>query len=313
MKKIFNPIIFQGNINKTDYFEGWYFKQVHSKTGTTYAFIPGISISKKEKHCFIQLIISPSMDTYYFKFPIESFSYKDFPFEVKIDKNTFSESGIRLDIYDKGLIINGNLKYGKFQKIERTLFMPSIMGYFAYIPKMECNHGVISMNHEVNGLLEINGKELKFDKDKGYIEKDWGKSFPEKYIWIQGNHFSRENDSFFCSIAKIPFLGKSFMGIIANLHFNGTEYRFGTYKGSKLKDLIIKEKRVSFKLVNKSYYLKIEGIIDKSGILKSPRNGEMSETIKEGLGGKINLELNLESKTHKTKSQHCGIEIVNMG
>jgi len=312
MKKIFNPIIFQGNLSRENYFEGWYFKQVHSKSGKTYAFIPGISLNRKDKHCFIQMIVSPSMQTYYFKFPLESFDYTDNPFEIRIDNNTFSETGIEIDISDKNLYIKGKLQYGKFQKIEKSLLMPNIMGYFAYVPKMECNHGVISMNHSVEGLLNINDEVLIFNNDKGYIEKDWGSSFPEKYIWMQGNHFTNKDDSFICSIAKIPFLRSSFMGIIANLHFRGTEYRFGTYKRTNLQDLIIKEKQVSFKLVNKSYYLKVEGIVDKSGVLKSPHKGEMSQTIKEGLGGVIKLEFFHKDNINKIESNHCGIEIVNM-
>jgi hypothetical protein len=312
MKKIFNPIIFQGNLKRENYFEGWYFKQVHYKSGSSYAFIPGISLNNKDNHCFIQVIISPSMDTHYIKFPLESFEYTNYPFKIKIDKNIFTERGIKIDLSNQNFNIKGELGYGKFQKIERNLLMPNIMGYFAYIPKMECNHGVISMNHEVNGVLKINDKELNFNQDKGYIEKDWGTSFPEKYIWIQGNHFSNTNDSFMCSIAKIPFLGSSFMGIIGNLHFRSVEYRFGTYKRTKLKDLRVKEKEISFTLINKNHTLKVKGMVDKAGILKSPHNGEMSQTIKEGLGGKISLELSFENKTHKIESNNCGIEIVNM-
>ncbi|MDW7669978.1 MAG: tocopherol cyclase family protein [Bacillota bacterium] len=312
MEKIFNPIIFQGNLNRENYFEGWYFKQVHSRSEKTYAFIPGISLNKKEKHCFIQVIISPSMETYYFKFPLELFNYTENPFKIMIANNTFSKTGIDIDIDDKNFYIKGKLDYGEFQKIEKSLLVPNIMGYFAYIPKMECNHGVTSMNHSVDGFLKINDETLIFEEDKGYIEKDWGISFPEKYIWMQGNHFANTNDSFMCSIAKIPFLGSSFMGIIANLHFRDAEYRFGTYKRTKLKKLIIEEKEISFNLVNKDYSLKVKGIVEKSGILKSPRNGEMSQTIKEGLGGIIKLDLFHKGNIYHIESNHCGIEIVNM-
>src|SRR6056297_2252670 len=131
MKKIFNPILFQGSLKNKNYFEGWYFKQVHSKSGTTYAFIPGISMNQKENHCFIQVIISPSMKTYYIKFPLKSFKYTNNPFEIKIDNNTFSKSGIEINISDNNFNIKGKVKYDKFQKIEKSLLMPNIMGYFA--------------------------------------------------------------------------------------------------------------------------------------------------------------------------------------
>ena len=41
------------------------------------------------------------------------------------------------------------------------------------------------MNHTVNGVLMINNEEIDINNGKGYIEKDWGTSFPKKYIWIQ--------------------------------------------------------------------------------------------------------------------------------
>ena len=47
------------------------------------------------------------------------------------------------------------------------------MGYFAYIPKMECYHGIVSMNHMVNGVIRINDVDIDFNNGKGYVEKDW--------------------------------------------------------------------------------------------------------------------------------------------
>ena len=80
---------------------------------------------------------------------------------------------------------------------------------------MECYHGILSMNHSINGTLILNGKTLSFDKGRGYMEKDWGHSFPEGYIWMQSNHFSKKETSIKISVAKIPWLRSSFIGFIA--------------------------------------------------------------------------------------------------
>jgi len=82
------------------------------------------------------------------------------------------------------------------------------MGIFAYIPKMECSHGVVSMNHGLEGILKINGEEIDFTGGKGYIEKDWGTSFPKQYIWIQCNNFKNQTTRVFSSVADIPFMRK---------------------------------------------------------------------------------------------------------
>lgn len=82
------------------------------------------------------------------------------------------------------------------------------MGPFSYVPFMECNHVILSMKNNANGHININDNMLNFDNGIGYIEKDWGCSFPKKYIWCQGNNFQNPTTSFMLSIADIPFCKK---------------------------------------------------------------------------------------------------------
>ena len=79
------------------------------------------------------------------------------------------------------------------------------MGPFSHLSFMECNHAILSMKHSVSGILMFNGKILNFDQGIGYIEKDWGTSFPSSYLWCQANDFFTRTTSFFLSIATIPF------------------------------------------------------------------------------------------------------------
>jgi tocopherol cyclase len=51
------------------------------------------------------------------------------------------------------------------------------MGWFAYVPFMECYHGVLSLDHEVNGRLRLGKRETDFSGGRGYIEKDWAAPF----------------------------------------------------------------------------------------------------------------------------------------
>ena len=63
------------------------------------------------------------------------------------------------------------------------------MGWYSFVPFMECNHGIVSVNHDLYGEISVNGNVIDFNNGKGYIEKDWGVSFPEAWIWIQSNNF----------------------------------------------------------------------------------------------------------------------------
>lgn len=303
MKK---PILFQGNMKKDRYFEGWYFKQVCEKHQQTISFIPGISLIKGDEHAFVQVIIAPKIETHYFRFDIKEFSTQDEPFSVRIANNIFKEDGISIDLHDENLTIIGTLNYGEFKKIDSSLYSPTIMGPFTYIPNMECNHGVISMDHSVNGQLDINEQSWLFDNDRGYIEKDWGTSFPKRYLWVQANHFNEPSVCFMASVAKIPFLGFSFNGVIANLIINEKEHRFATYNGYKDKNIEKFEGGFSFELKKGDDLCKVIVQFDDSGELKAPQYGAMSGVIKEGLGAKITVMY--QGKTYV--SEFGGAELV---
>lgn len=58
-------------------------------------------------------------------------------------------------------------------RIDRNIFSPNAMGYFSYLPFMECYHDIISMNHNLKGALTVDTKGYDFTGGKGYIEKDW--------------------------------------------------------------------------------------------------------------------------------------------
>jgi hypothetical protein len=189
-------------------------------------------------------------------------------------------------------------------------YMPTIMGPFSYIPNMECNHGVVSMNHTVSGILQLNDETFKYNNDIGYIEKDWGTSFPNRYIWLQGNHFNQHDEAFMLSIANIPFLGLNFEGLIASLTINKKSYRFATYTGAFKRKLIKHSNGFDLTIQSLFYKLLINVHMDEQAELVSPQNGLMKNTIKEGLGGQITLTLyHFNKQVWSGKSYHCGVEI----
>ena len=236
MKKLFlikNPDLFQGEKNLTknkDYFEGWYFKNTNKENGIS--FIPGINIEDKVPKAFIQVITNDS--SYFVNYDIKDFKFRTKPFCITIGNNTFSKDGIHIDIKDKNLNINGDIQYFDDKNIETSLMNPNIMGPFSYVPFMECNHAIISMQNKANGSLEINNTVINFENDMSYIEKDWGCSFPKNYIWCQGNNFQKSDASFMLSIANVPFKMFNFKGVICVLMTDDKEFKFTTYNNSKI-------------------------------------------------------------------------------
>lgn len=297
------------------YFEGWYFKQTDSRCINTISFIPSVSFSKKTGKAYIQVIYQNENEIIndICEYSISSFKPAARPFSVTIEQNCFSKEKIQLNFHGEKLSINGTIHFSGITELNSTLINPNIMGYFSYIPFMQCNHGILSMNHTLAGSLNINGTDISFDKGLGYMEKDWGSSFPREYIWLQCNHFTKKGTSLFFSAAHIPMLFRSFTGFICSLLLDGKQYRFATYTGAKVSTRAEKN-QIEITIKSRNYKLKILAGPKQTRELRAPRNGEMNMKIKEALSGYLEMELkdiNTDMPVYKDKSPHASMEIVN--
>jgi len=309
--KTFKPEVFQGNKKRSNYFEGWYFKQVSADTSQIYSFIPGVSLSGDNSHSFIQVINGVTGQTQYVEYPIDAFHASSDKLEIKVGNSHFNEKGFLLNI-EKDIRIKGEVNFGPLNKYPRTLWSPGIMGWYSYVPFMETKHGVVSMSHTLMGTFNIDNQDINFNDGKGYIEKDWGRSFPEAWIWLQCNNFTNDKTSFMLSIAKIPWLGQHFIGFLSFLYIDGKLYRFATYNGSKLSKVEKKENGTSILITNNSYKLEVEAQQKGTGTLKAPQHGAMDRHIKESVDSEINIKLtdNNDQVIYEDHGIRAGMEVM---
>lgn len=315
MNRHYNRKVFQGKKKKMDsmYFEGWYFKQTTSM-GSSISFIPGISYNEEDPHAFVQCIYLDGhgeLKAHYFKYGLDAFSYVDEPFTVVIGDNRFGLDYIEVHLEEFDFTIDGTVEFSELEPLEMTMSCPNIMGYFSYIPKMECNHDIISMHHNLMGSVLYGEEMLFFEGGKGYIEKDWGASFPSEYVWIQSNDFGEDKVRLSCSVATIPMKFFSFQGFFCALILGEEHYRFATYNGARILRLITTDQYVDLVIGKDGMKLRIQARIDAVKELASPKFGAMNETIKEGLSGKVKVQLmDKEGYTiYKGDGKNCGIEI----
>ncbi|MHA2185357.1 MAG: tocopherol cyclase family protein [Promethearchaeota archaeon] len=309
MGKRSRPNVFQGNLKKKFYFEGWYHKMVDIEANHIYAFIPTIALNKKtnSSHCAVQFFDAVNATSEYFKYPLEEFqNLSTDRYEITIGQNLFSSERIHLDIHQQDYEIMGDLEYIDPVPWPKKFLQPGAMGFLSYIPFLETYHGVVSMNHKLHGKISTNGENVDFKDGKGYIEKDWGKSFPTAWIWMQSNHFSNQNLSFMFSLAKVPFLGMKFNGFLSAIWFQGDFYRFATYNGAKVKSLEINPDSLRILVEDKKYRLSFE--VARKGIssvsLKAPQEGLMSGRIAESINSNIILNLFDKKSAHTIINDH---------
>ncbi|QUI23510.1 hypothetical protein HZI73_14995 [Vallitalea pronyensis] len=288
-----NPICLQGDISKKNYFEGWYYKLVNSDNDYTCAFIPGISTggSRYKRHAFIQFVDNSGQLPLYKPYAIRSFSYSDKPFSIRIGGCQFSDRGMSINMHHKKDTITGALTFGFFTDIVRTSKMPTIMGYYRYIPFMECFHSIISLHHTLKGYLKVNNRYIDFTGGTGYLEKDFGTSFPNQWVWIHANTYHNQQASLMCSIASIPFLKKTFLGFLCVLYIDNKEYRFTTYLKGKIAKLSCSKNKVFVEIHQDHLILQIRSMCDDGNVLIAPKNGDMNRKIVESMSSKIKVTL----------------------
>jgi len=306
---LWHPETYHGWGRSKRFFEGWYYKLVSPEERYALAIIPGIAMDENgQQQAFIQVLDGKNDAAWYHKFPASDFQPTPKKHALQLGSNFFSEKQIRLDLPN----LKGEIFFDQNVPWPSSFFSPGIMGPFSFVPLMECYHGILSMNHSLKGTLSFQGKNLLFTGGKGYIEKDWGHSFPAGYVWMQSNHFSTPGVSVKASMAIIPFLGSSFIGHIAGVLLDGKFYEFTTYNGTTVKHCSITEKTVDLVMENRKYRLRLQAKRDKATALAAPIAGFMDARIEESM--KATIEVSLTDKRNNSLLLHdhgssAGIEV----
>ena len=311
IRAILNPSTYHGTLQKPPFFEGWYFKMVSADEKHKIAIIPGIILGK-DAHAFIQVIDGSDGETEYFTFPIEQFQ-ADFPhFRLSVGKNQFDSSHLSVNIQQSEGQLVGEITFGNLNPWPVTFFSPGVMGWLSWVPKMECYHGVLSFDHSLQGKLTLNGKEMDFSGGRGYIEKDWGKSFPAAWVWFQSNHFKNTRACITASVAIIPWVGFSFKGFIVGFWLDGQLHRFTTYRNSRIESLAISDDHVAWVLRNRTHRLRLNARRAQGGLLRGASPLDMGKRVMETLSASIDVRLETlqGAVVFEGTGENAGLEVV---
>ncbi|MEO1258759.1 MAG: tocopherol cyclase family protein [Bacteroidota bacterium] len=302
-----HPNMYHGWGIEKSYFEGWYFKIVDPAEQQVFAIIPGISKEANgKKHAFIQVLDGKKCIASYHHFKAEAFIPDENKFHLKLGENSFSAEELILDLPE----LKGRLKIEKTHPWPKMLGAPGIMGWYSFVPFMECYHGVVSLYHYLQGQLEVYGRKTDFSNGIGYIEKDWGTSFPRSWIWMQSNHFAADDKiCLMASVAHIPWLGSFFIGYIVGFLWKGKLYRFATYTGAKMRASLNEDDvRLSFK--DRKNRLEIIGQQAPGAKLVSPITGEMTGKVNESMQGILQVRFfENEKLIFEGTGKNAGLEI----
>lgn len=280
-----SPGSFQGARKKSPYFEGWYYK-LQATDGRIFAFIPGISRSGADPHCFIQVIAQGVSD--YIKYPLEAFDYIPGKLNIRVGDSTFTESSLHVmtDSICCDVLLTDRVPFTRFK------YSTGIMGPFALVPLLECHHGVITVKSRTRGSIHYPkcDRTISLDGGMGYIEKDWGSVFPDPYIWSHA--FLGPGGSFMLSAARVPVLGRQMKGLAAFLYDGYRLRSFTTYSGAAVKD-ITESSGGRLEIMIKTPAERLSITLDPGGTvaLKAPEKMGMGREVRESVTGRLRVVL----------------------
>ncbi|HNL52626.1 MAG TPA: tocopherol cyclase family protein [Actinomycetota bacterium] len=294
MRKVLKPAGYHGHGKRSKYFEGWYVKLVDAHQDARLAVIPGVFLATEENgphEAFVQVLDGRTGRSWYIPYPMSEFTADPEHFAVQVGPNRFSTGGVRLDLPEVGL--SGTVEFGRpLDPWPVSPRSPGAMGWYAWMPFMECYHGVVSFRHDLAGGLNLDGEHLDFSGGKGYIEKDWGQAFPSGYVWMHSNHFDDPSVSLMASVAIIPWLRGQFQGLLVGLRHGDTLHRFASYTGAKVQDLRIDDEHVWLGIRGRDGSgLQIKATRPGGAFLHAPIRTQMHKRVEETLDSTIALRL----------------------
>ncbi len=292
-RTVLHPERYHGHRRQPPFFEGWYFKLIDAAEQRRYAVIPGIFLSHDpdKHHAFVQVLDGQTGGSAYFTFPPEQFKAAEDDFDVRVGPNHFRADRLSLALEGTELALRGDLQFDGLCPWPVTLTAPGIMGWYGWLTFMECYHGVVSLDHTIRGSLTLDGTVMDFSGGRGYIEKDWGQSFPAGWVWMQTNHFGHVGTCLTASIAVIPFIGRKFPGFIIGVWHDRRLYRFAKYTGAQVEKLAVADDHVEWVVRDARFRLELFARRGDGGLLRGPSRAEMHKRVMETLQAAVEMRL----------------------
>lgn len=290
MRSTLHPQGFHGADERSGFFEGWYVKLVSADRRHRWAVIPGVFLGLDgDDEAFVQVLDGVSGKSWYQRYDRTDFHASDHAFDVTVGPNRFTATGVVLDVPDAGL--RGTVSYtDALDPWPVRLRAPGAMGWYAWMPFLECYHGIVSFGHGLSGTLERDGRPLRFDGGQGYLEKDWGRAFPSGYVWMQTNHFASLGTCLTASIAMIPWLRGEFRGFIVGVRHEGTLHRFATHTGARTTSLTVDDDHVRWTLRSRQgVTLSMVAERSSGGFLHAPVRTQMHRRVQETLNASVRV------------------------
>jgi hypothetical protein len=292
MLEKYKPNSIRGTFERNKFFEGW-FQKVYSKAHkASFILIYGYAThNSDDEFGFLQVLI-PNQVPELVYFPKNEVSCDIEKHIFRMGNNLLTTELIRIDI--NGLRIDLNLKSSQpFRTFKNS------MGYTYFIPNLPCYHSVLNTAQSVSGEIQHKGLCYTLDHEMGYLEKNWGTTFPESYFWVHAIDPNNPAISLLFSRAKIVWLGKTYIKHVGYFCFDGQQIELRELKNFSVSNSNLGPENRSIQIRSASAHLDLALEYGREVLFKGPKDGALSRIIQHQTDASIKVSLIYENRSHQ--------------
>ncbi len=191
---------------------------------------------------------------------------------VRMGDNVLSTNTIDINLHELSI----NLQLMNNQRIDT---LNNSMGYAYYVPTLPCYHSVLNTSHGVSGSIVHRSNEYAVNNEMGYLEKNWGTSFPDRYMWLHAVDPNDAETSLLFSRADIQWLGRTFTRHVGHMRLDGKHIDL-----RELSSVVISTHRAGpdthiYRINSRSLQMDVSITVGHKVLLKAPELGSLSREI----------------------------------
>jgi hypothetical protein len=149
----------------------------------------------------------------------------------------------------------------------------------------------------VSGEIKQKNERFIIKNELGYLEKNWGTSFPETYYWLHAVDPNDPQVSILFSRAEIEWIGKKFIRHLGHLRFDEKEVDIRSLKNVTVSILSSCKDKHEIRIASKTLQMEISITHNNNVRFKGPFNGKLSRDIIHFPDSIIQIRLSENNKT----------------
>jgi hypothetical protein len=285
----YKPNSIRGNFERNKYFEGW-FQKVYSKAhNASFILIYGYATHNSDDHFgFLQVLI-PNQKPEIVYFPKNEVSCDIEQHIFRLGQNLLTTEYIQINTQQFSIDL-------KLKNMHPLRTFKNSMGYNYFIPNLPCYHSVLNTAQNVSGEIQHNGVCYTLNNAMGYLEKNWGTTFPESYFWVHAVDPSHPQISLLFSKAKIVWLGKTYVKHVGYLCLEGQQIELRELKKFSVSGRNISPGNRIIQMRSASAQLDLSLDDGREVVFHGPKDGALSRMIHHQADVQIEVLLTYENR-----------------